>query len=68
MTIAPRQIVLVRHGETPWSLAGKHTGRTDLALTEAGRASALRVGRALAGRAFARVLSSPLSRALDTCR
>lgn len=68
MTIAPRQIVLVRHGETPWSIAGKHTGRTDLALTDAGRASAARVGRALAGRAFARVLSSPLSRALDTCR
>ncbi len=68
MALAARQIVLVRHGETPWSLAGKHTGRTDVALTDAGRAAARRVGQALAGRPFARVLSSPLSRALDTCR
>jgi broad specificity phosphatase PhoE len=63
-----RQIVLVRHGETPWSLAGKHTGRTDVGLTDAGREGARRVGESLAGRDFTRVLSSPLSRALDTCR
>lgn len=68
MALAAHQIVLVRHGETPWSLAGKHTGRTDVALTDAGREGACRAGAALAGRAFARVLSSPLSRALDTCR
>ncbi|HEU4410943.1 MAG TPA: histidine phosphatase family protein [Polyangiaceae bacterium] len=68
MALAARLVVLVRHGETPWSLAGKHTGRTDIALTDAGRDAARRVGEALAGRAFARVLSSPLARALDTCR
>jgi broad specificity phosphatase PhoE len=68
MALAPRLVVLVRHGETPWSLAGKHTGRTDVALTDAGRDAARRVGLALGGHSFARVLSSPLSRALDTCR
>jgi broad specificity phosphatase PhoE len=68
MALAARLVVLVRHGETPWSLAGKHTGRTDVGLTEAGREAARRVGPALAGHAFARVLTSPLSRALDTCR
>src|SRR5262245_32889830 len=67
MALAPRLVVLVRHGETPWSLAGKHTGRTDVALTDAGRDAARRVGLALGGRVFARVLSSPLSRALGTC-
>jgi probable phosphoglycerate mutase len=60
--------VLVRHGETVWSASGRHTGRTDVPLTEAGRAGAERVGRALAGRPFSRVLVSPLQRARDTAR
>ena len=62
------QLVLVRHGETKWSITGQHTGRTDIPLTEHGREEARVVGKALAGRTFAWVLSSPLSRALETCR
>ena len=59
---------LVRHGATEWSAAGRHTGTTDVPLTEAGRAAAERAGAALRGIDFALVLSSPLSRALDTAR
>jgi broad specificity phosphatase PhoE len=60
--------VLARHGETEWSLSGQHTGVTDVPLTDEGRRQARALGERLAGRAFALVLSSPLSRALDTCR
>ncbi len=59
---------LVRHGETEWAALGRHTGRTDVPLTARGRAEAREIGRMLAGQAFAEVLSSPRSRALDTCR
>jgi broad specificity phosphatase PhoE len=62
------EVVLVRHGETEWSREGKHTGRTDVPLTEHGRRQAQAVGAALRGRRFAFVLTSPLSRALETCR
>jgi probable phosphoglycerate mutase len=61
-------IWLIRHGQTAWSLSGAHTGRTDLPLTDAGRQNAIGVGRWLAGRKFALVLVSPLSRARETCR
>jgi len=60
--------VLVRHGETEWSRAGRHTGRTDVPLTEHGRGQAVAVGEELRARGFALVLSSPLGRALETCR
>lgn len=63
-----RQIWLVRHGETEWARLGRHTGRTDIPLTEVGRTQALALGRRLAGRAFDLVLTSPLSRAADTAR
>jgi probable phosphoglycerate mutase len=60
-------VTLVRHGETPWSVLGKHTGRTDVALTEVGRAMARGVGPRLAGGDFGVVWSSPLVRARETC-
>jgi broad specificity phosphatase PhoE len=62
------EAVLVRHGETEWSKALKHTGRTDVPLTERGRREAELVGEALRGREFALVLTSPLRRATDTAK
>jgi broad specificity phosphatase PhoE len=62
------EVVLARHGETEWSLDGRHTGVTDVPLTENGRAQAEALGRRLAGRDFSLVLSSPLLRSLETCR
>ena len=62
------EVVLVRHGETEWSRSGKHTGSTDVPLTERGREQAREVGEAIRGREFALVLTSPLGRALETCR
>jgi broad specificity phosphatase PhoE len=62
------ELVLVRHGETEWTRTGKHTGRTDIPLTDAGRRSAEVLRASLSARDFARVLTSPLSRAADTCR
>jgi broad specificity phosphatase PhoE len=64
----PMEVVLVRHGETEWSRDHRHTGRTDVPLTAEGRRQAERLRDALAEWNFTRVLSSPLSRALDTCR
>ena len=61
------EVALVRHGQTEWSRTGRHTGRTDVPLTEEGRREALLVNEWLAGRSFQRVLTSPLSRAADTC-
>ena len=63
----PQEVVLIRHGETDWSAHLRHTGRTDVPLTDEGRRQAERVGRALRGRRFALVLTSPLRRAAETC-
>jgi broad specificity phosphatase PhoE len=68
MAAPKHKVWLFRHGETEWSKSGQHTGRTDLPLNDEGRERAEALGRHLAGRPFALVLSSPLSRALDTCR
>lgn len=62
-----REIWLVRHGETEWSLSGAHTSRTDLPLTERGRDLAAAIGRKLLGHSFALVLASPMRRARETC-
>jgi len=62
------ELVLVRHGSTPWSTAGRHTGRTDLCLDEEGEKQARALAGRLGGESFSRVLSSPRRRALDTCR
>src|SRR4051812_36442312 len=62
------QAWLIRHGETEWSRSGKHTGRTDVPLTDLGREQARRLRQKLGERPFALVLSSPLARALDTAR
>jgi len=58
---------VVRHGETDWSRSGRHTGRTDLPLTERGERDAVRLLGRLQGMTFARVLTSPLQRAARTC-
>ncbi len=62
------ELWLVRHGETEWTVTGQHTGRTDIPLTALGRRQAAALGRRLAGRTFALVLVSPLTRAMETCR
>jgi broad specificity phosphatase PhoE len=62
------ELWLIRHGETEWSVSGAHTGRTDIPLTDDGRRRAEGIRRYLNNRPFALVLSSPLSRALETCR
>src|SRR5205814_4965655 len=61
------QIVLVRHGETEWSLSGQHTSRTDLPLIDAGVERARAIGPLLAGWDFSLVLTSPLRRARQAC-
>jgi len=68
MSTRPPEVVLVRHGETEWTLSGKHTGRTDIPLTAGGRQEAQAVGVELQVRRFALVLTSPLARAAETCR
>lgn len=62
------ELVLVRHGETEWSLSGKHTGRTDIPLTANGERGAEAVRRSLDRWRFSRVFVSPLGRAQETCR
>jgi broad specificity phosphatase PhoE len=61
------KLVVVRHGATSWSEEGRHTGRTDVPLNARGKAQARRLAAVLAAQRFALVLTSPLSRAIETC-
>ncbi|MBB3311352.1 putative phosphoglycerate mutase [Rhizobium sp. BK196] len=61
------EIILVRHGETAWSLSGQHTGRSDIPLTANGEAAARALAPRLAGLSVSAVWSSPSQRARNTC-
>ncbi|WP_394771507.1 histidine phosphatase family protein [Lacisediminihabitans sp.] len=61
-------LYLVRHGETDWNLDRRIQGSTDIPLNDTGRAQAARTGRLLASRRWDAIVSSPLSRALETGR
>ncbi|MGH3153421.1 MAG: histidine phosphatase family protein [Streptosporangiaceae bacterium] len=59
-------LILLRHGETEWSQADKHTGRTDIPLTARGEAAAAALAPVLAGRDIVAAFSSPAQRAVLT--
>ncbi len=61
------ELWLVRHGETAWSVDGRHTSRTDIPLTAHGRECAAELGKYMAGTRFQAVLRSPMRRARETC-
>ncbi len=60
------ELILLRHGETEWSLAGKHTGRTDIPLTPRGEAAAAALAPLLARRDIVAAFTSPAQRAART--
>lgn len=67
MSSAHPEVYLVRHGQTEWSLSGRHTGRTDIPLTAAGEEAARKVADRLPAIDFTAVWSSPSARAKTTC-
>ncbi|GAA2608370.1 histidine phosphatase family protein [Streptomyces tubercidicus] len=67
------RIFLARHGQTEWSLSGRHTGRTDVPLLDEGRRGAKLLGERLHrapwdGLPGVEVRTSPLVRASETCQ
>jgi broad specificity phosphatase PhoE len=70
MGVYNHRLLLLRHGETEWSKSGQHTGRTEIELTDVGRAQAMLAGRVLAELKLADpwVVSSPRKRTLDTAQ
>lgn len=67
MEFPHQKIYLIRHGETEWTLNGKHTGMTDIPLTKNGELQAKLIGNRLREHSFQTILSSPLQRAARTC-
>lgn len=61
-------LLLVRHGETPWNREGRYQGRTDIALSADGEAQARALGARLAGLPIAIAIASPLSRTRSTAQ
>ena len=61
------RVVLIRHGETEWTVLGRYTSRADIALSDTGRRQAQQLAARLP-QSFALVVTSPLARAHDTCR
>ncbi len=61
-----QKIILVRHGETAWTLSRQHTGKTDIPLTEKGKVQAAKIGDFLQSFALAKAFISPSLRARTT--
>jgi probable phosphoglycerate mutase len=65
--MSTQRVFLIRHGETEWTLSGQHTGITDIPLTQNGRRMPRLLAPILAKVTFARIFTSPLQRARETC-
>jgi len=65
--VEPLSLFLIRHGETEWSLLGRHTGRTEMPLTRQGERDARALGERLRAARITRVFTSPRERARQTC-
>ncbi|MDR0955526.1 MAG: 2,3-bisphosphoglycerate-dependent phosphoglycerate mutase, partial [Candidatus Nomurabacteria bacterium] len=66
--MASGKLVLTRHGESEWNLAGKWTGWTDVSITDKGAADARKMGELLRGIHFGKVYTSELKRTVETCQ
>lgn len=62
-----KRLYICRHGETPWTLSGQHTGKTDVALTEQGKIQAAYLRAQIADIPFDAIFCSPRKRAIETC-
>ena len=62
------ELYLIRHGATEWSENGRHTGTTDLPLTDLGKKQSELLKKRLSQEKFSKIFCSPLNRALETCK